>query len=260
MRIKSSFKDYYDKAMMYGQDSLQYHRRPFFIQYKDVHGYGFKSPNGLFNHTAIQKAKIIEDESNCPFYTNHFNSSNNEFDVQTYVIGFCGKLYQAFHCTLMTTYGRKEEKYTLYNIEDLDKFFETHFPKELNKYYSQETVFYYEQDGLKGLHSRFQKSIKDFERIYRETQWDRTVEILIETYRTPVFIRCPDNTVLINGILNPLEFWRVFDHFTTYQEISMFLSNIAAPEKPIPQPSDIDMRDAKGFDKWSFRKESIKGK
>jgi hypothetical protein len=38
----------------------------------------------------------------------------------------------------------------------------------------------------------------------------------------------------------------------------MFMCNLAVPQKPIPEVSDADMVVAKGFDKWSFRKEPRK--
>lgn len=46
--------------------------------------------------------------------------------------------------------------------------------------------------------------------------------------------------------------------YTAYQELQMWMSNQAIPHKPIPKVSDKDMVTAKGFDKWSFRKEPQK--
>jgi hypothetical protein len=56
--------------------------------------------------------------------------------------------------------------------------------------------------------------------------------------------------------LKDVEFFRVFDPHTTYQEIFMYISGVLGGNmKEIPEMSDDDMRDSKGFDKWSFRKE-----
>jgi hypothetical protein len=65
-------------------------------------------------------------------------------------------------------------------------------------------------------------------------------------------------SITYNDCLEPLKFVRVFDPYTAYQEIYMFVCNTAMPDKPIPKVSDADMVTAKGFDKWSFRKEPRK--
>jgi hypothetical protein len=55
---------------------------------------------------------------------------------------------------------------------------------------------------------------------------------------------------------------KLFEPYQAYQEISMFVNNLAIPEKPIPKMSDEDMASIKGFDKFSFRKDKrlVKGK
>lgn len=63
---------------------------------------------------------------------------------------------------------------------------------------------------------------------------------------------------LLNPCLKNVAFYRVFDSYQTYQEISMFLGNIAQPLKPIPKLDDKTMLEIKGFDKYSFRKEKSK--
>ena len=59
----------------------------------------------------------------------------------------------------------------------------------------------------------------------------------------------------LNPRLSDFGFARVLDPFTAYQELRMWLSNLTNPEKPIPYVSDQDMLLAKGFDKFSFRKD-----
>lgn len=61
-----------------------------------------------------------------------------------------------------------------------------------------------------------------------------------------------------NGRLKDLEFYRLVDPYTAFQEIAMFLGGMASPEKPIPKIDDKTMAQAKGFNKWSFRKEPKK--
>lgn len=72
--------------------------------------------------------------------------------------------------------------------------------------------------------------------------------------KAPVFVYYKDEVVL-NPCLRPLEFFRIFDPYTAYQELFMYLSNLARPLKPIPEIDDKTMAEAKGFNKFSFRKD-----
>lgn len=76
---------------------------------------------------------------------------------------------------------------------------------------------------------------------------------------SPIFVTedkpCTEPKVVYNTQLKPYEFYRVHSPYQAYQELSMWFGNQAAPSKPIPHISDEVMAEAKGFDKWSFRKE-----
>ena len=61
--------------------------------------------------------------------------------------------------------------------------------------------------------------------------------------------------LVVNGILKDFDFVKLFDPYQAFQELQMYLSNIAVPLKPIPEIDDVTMAEAKGFNKWSFRKE-----
>lgn len=64
-----------------------------------------------------------------------------------------------------------------------------------------------------------------------------------------------------NPNLSLLQFQQIKDPYTAFQEIEQWLCNQASPEKPIPQISNNDMIEAKGFDlKYSFRKEKNENK
>lgn len=58
----------------------------------------------------------------------------------------------------------------------------------------------------------------------------------------------------VSPCLAALQFFREFDAWQAFQELSMFLGNVAAPEKataPIAEKYRIAQH---GFDKWSFKK------
>lgn len=70
----------------------------------------------------------------------------------------------------------------------------------------------------------------------------------------PIFVRS-DWCWVANEQLSQYNFQSVIDPYTAFQELYMWHCNKANPEKPIPHISDKIMAEAKGFDKWSFRKE-----
>ena len=61
--------------------------------------------------------------------------------------------------------------------------------------------------------------------------------------------------VLRNPVLKDLEFQKVMDPFTAFQEIAMFLGGVLAVEDqaPLRVGSDEVVARQKGFDEWSFR-------
>jgi len=83
--------------------------------------------------------------------------------------------------------------------------------------------------------------------------------------RSPVFVASfpgkglgGDATMTFNASLKGLGFQKVFPPAQAYQEIRMFLDNMAVPHKPLPKLDDITLAEAKGFDKFSFRKDPIR--
>jgi len=61
-----------------------------------------------------------------------------------------------------------------------------------------------------------------------------------------------------NACLKEYEFYRMVDTYTAFQEVAMFWGGLAQPNRPTPEVTDKDMVTAKGFNKWSFRKEPTK--
>jgi len=68
------------------------------------------------------------------------------------------------------------------------------------------------------------------------------------------------HTICYNSRLKELDFAKIFNPIKAYQEITMFMNNLAVPIKPIPKISDVTMAEAKGFNKYSFRKDPTKKK
>jgi hypothetical protein len=69
-----------------------------------------------------------------------------------------------------------------------------------------------------------------------------------------------EHTALVNPSLKDVEFYKVLDSFTAYQEIDMFISGTLPQSTAMPiEIADKDKIPQHGFDKWSFRK-TPKGK
>lgn len=67
-------------------------------------------------------------------------------------------------------------------------------------------------------------------------------------------------TIEYNPCLRSYDFAKILDPYTAFQNLRMWLSAQAHPEPPIPHIDDKTMAEAKGFNKWSFRKEPTKCK
>lgn len=238
MRIKSPFRDYYDSVQMYGDDEIVYARYP----------------------------KTVTDVPLCANSKYNHGSINGGYRFKEVKIGFCGKLYTGYK---FTKDGQDISKY-LYTVIDLEKFYDKmgwdqqydiidrlcNVWKLSTRYSSNRSILYTAREAES-------KNINESK--------ERTEEIYgwFKKYKTPIFVttndyenvRQPNKSykriydVIVNGNLGNYDFQKVFNPQQTYQEIRMFLSNMGSLEKPIPYIDDVTMAEAKGFDKWSFRKE-----
>lgn len=223
MRIISNFHDYYDTAMGYGMD---------------------------YDIIWLRKEKKVKQPPRIDSYISRSMNSGSVLDisVHTHIIGFCGKIYGCVELWLPDS----NERTICYKIEEIDAFIDTNCKKKQKGYY-------YSKQGDRRYKFGYwwYKSIMGWRRGAFEKYFEKCEkfrddhEQFFLDNNTPVFI---DN--IINAKLKDLEFYRVFDPYTAFQEIQMFYGRLKSPEKPIPKISDADMLEAKGFDpKWSFRKE-----
>jgi len=241
MRIISEFHDYYDVGMSEGQDqSLIYQRRP-----------------------------IVEVSKYYQFDTMHnswYRCSGDYLKVRPLTIGFCGKLYKLLE--LNTPYGdncskkgRSTRKWA-YNLRDVDTYVRNNYPKQYSDYLDSSvqnkswTKFQRQRDFDSYFNGYKSKGQTPIQTLNNSNKW-----ILSWFEKYPIFVAeyRPDNTVesriTYNAQLKSFEFYRIFDPYQAYQEIAMWLSNIAVPIKPMPEIPDKIMLEVKGFDKFSFRKD-----
>ncbi len=221
MRIKSSFKDYYDIAAGYGQ----YGAEPFYLREKET---------------------IQYEQYYYPFPQSNFYLGNNEraINVSMFTIGFCGQIYHVFKVIQLGSIQY------FYSKEKLFDFIET------TKYNEQ---FNTKRHSIARWAKKRGSSPKESLISYlNKIQVEKQQEYLqyFKNRPLPIFVGHPeDRTVVWNDWLGPYEFAKVMNPPQAYQTIEAFLSNIATPLKPIPSIDDKTMVEVKGFNKYSFMKD-----
>jgi hypothetical protein len=231
MRIISDFHDYYDAVQATGQDqSLIYLRKP---EEVEVSEYPFPI---LSYYTAGREPRGPS--------------------IRQRIVGFCGKIYPVLELTHVATSAVA----ICYNLNEVDCFVEHNFRKDAIEEYRTKAKSNRRYWGRHWpTHLRRDAFEKHFAACAEKR--DSFAKMFLET-RCPVFIGTADQhawkkwsrKIVYHGCLKDLEFFRLFDSYTAFQEIAMFLGGLAVPLKPIPQVPDKIMVGAKGFDKWSFRK------
>lgn len=226
MKIISDYRDYYDSTHIYGVSGDE----PLFIRKKQVIEYkGWSAPYSTYNFGLGSHNSVYGDRHQV---------------FRCITIGFCGKLYFA----LEVDAGLSVPKVYLYTKEAVIKYINGLDKKLIDEFHRKPGR---KRDGQ----SKFQ-SLNAWYKVLEEKrhEWtkrlDPNVAIFVGESTYDYY------TVTVNQWLKPYEFMKVMPHQQAYQELSMFLSNIAVPLKPIPAISNADMIEAKGFNKrFSFRKD-----
>jgi hypothetical protein len=227
MRIISEFKDYYDVVQSTGQDQgLIYLRKPDKYPKKESEPYRWPFP------------ALCEANRNL----------NYGLYIIEFIVGFCGKIYPALKFCRSTDRGSVEA--CCHNINDVYDFMNNNFRKKelINIWDGNYYKFY--STGKKSCEKFFEECEKK-QNSYKELFMEHHCPIFVAKYHG----RYGNKSITYNGSLRETEFFKVFDPYTAFQEISMYVSNMAVPLKEIPKIPDKTLAEAKGFDKYSFRKE-----
>jgi len=236
MLIISKKKDYYDGVVgTTGIDkTIVYDRKMSDIESKDV-----TFPK------VFKQAKDYWKNTNS--YRNLNNYSFNEkykkkYDYYNYfIVFFCDKIYIGWEFVKENIgYEITNTKYITYDIIEVKKRLKT----EASKFYNENF-----DDSVNSI---LNKSMMELHREYNSPTLVFDMNATSERYRMsrdrPIF--------RINPVLKSYEFYKVFDTFSAFQEIQMFIGGVLTnPEENMIELSN-DVRIKKhGFDKFSFRKE-----
>lgn len=235
MRIISKERDYYDTVQAHGQDQSLVWVRKEKTEY-------FKNQYYTNNGEEYPFPLLCR-----PGYYTHWEHKG--LDAEQYMVGFCGKIYPVVNISSLGRGGSR-----CYCIEDIDAFVDEKMDdKHKKKYYKPEKSKFctYECNNL--------ANRVTYKRYFDECEQKKSQysQMFID-HKSPIFLAEESDgfmRITYDAILKEVCFYQKFDAYQAFQEISMYyggvLSNV---NEVIPEVSDKDMIEAKGFDKFSFRK------
>jgi hypothetical protein len=240
MYIIAKKKDYYDgvagttgidKTIVYDRETLEFEKDDIPTMFERKRGYW-----------STRKADT-------PFHKIGYHSIRKEFrgvfcdEYAYFIIGFCGKLYVGwklyranneypYEVTTEITYDFDfmktflEQKTWQGNLEDSVNYVKTYDALQMFRDLKS-PIFVYDSD---------------FGRLYFDKK-----RSIYNSHKSKFFI---------NSLLKDYEFYKIFDSFQAFQEVSMFMGGVLGRgEKEIVEVADKYKIAQHGFDKWSFRKE-----
>ena len=220
MRIIADKKDYYDCIQAHGQDqSLVYLRKP---------------------------EEVILERGEWPFPSLWNSWWYTNYNIAQHIIGFCGKIYPMLE---LSTHSESDNTRKCFNIDEVDAFVTKCLTSAQKKSYNKSDRWMY--GG---------KRRKEFVQFFGQCQEKQNAftEYFSEK-RCPVFVATSVRggssvgQITYNALLRPYDFVRIFDPYTAFQEISMFMGGMAMPEKDMPVISDELKVHSRGFTDQSFR-------
>jgi len=258
MRIISKFRDYYDTVQGYGIDkSIVFLRKHYNepLKYKE------------FNSELNRGREIWQDDRDNLLVLNH-SSWNREYEInfESGLIGFCGKVYpvgiiQYFEKPFDSLTESKHQ--AVYSSDEIISFLKKiKAKKALNKFLKKLENKKYNWFNKK----TFSKEIAD---VFFSKMGNSDYIKIFLNHKTPIFyvriigdanikyhtdVQLKEDEILINPVLQEFNFYKIFDPYTAFQEISMFISGVLGVGTPETTTiSDEDMKYKKGFDDWSFK-------
>lgn len=221
MRIISKFKDYYDGAQSLGQDrNLVYLRATSsFDLSRDK-----LSPD-------LQKLVAAFRALPMPMAGRLLKSYSDWAELYPRYILLAGKLYPLVVVAKPMEWGKPSRSSVVTSMEEVVEYFEE-YERDMDMFKRKQAPKWEAFFGLKG---------------------DSRLAAQAVALATPV-IHFGSGTLELNPELASSEFYKVLDAWTTFQEISMFMGNLANPDNTPVTISDKDRIVQHGFDEYSFRK------
>ena len=182
----------------------------------------------------IRKETVVEEYS---MMGGRYYFSQHGYRTRSYGIGFCGKYYLCFEINIYNKKTMKDNFYYAYDLESFDKICKSHLSEKDYKHFrsaSRPLGFGYNGSG----YNKVKKCFNHFQEYCKNNQ--SKISAMFEKH--PICLIYEEggtNKIIWNySDLKSLEFFRIFDPYSAYQEIQMFLGSLASPEKEIPEMSN----------------------
>ena len=253
MRIISKFHDYYDIGMSEGQDQTLVYNR---LSEEDT------QPLNHYSSLSGEQQKDFQRETS-------WVDKSMGMGYQWLVIGFCGKVFQCLMLEVdvetpcpnskahkMNITKRKLYCYTAGAVRQA--FFKHASKDNLLEFQSRVATSKY---SMEFEHHRNSIKFLNVQKRFYEWNNDRYEDEFVKL-NTPIFVVdrvVPENhrgciRMRTNVELRQYHFFKVFDPYTAFQEISMFISGVLGVGEPhMIEISDECKRDGKGFNEQSFK-------
>lgn len=240
MKIISNFHDYYDSAQAFGQDqSVVYMRKTEVIKEADEKNDQVAAIFREFEKhidTIERMRKSVRTKKGILFM------------LWPKVFLFCGKTYPCVMIEKSVPNSIKTEKTFMYDEESIKSYFENYDIDLADpiKWFGY-NIFKY-----RGSHT-MKKIVRDF-----FTKVKVNEDVLIQSKASCLMMRIDGHRrpeITVNPLLADYEFYKVFDAWSAYQELDMFIGGVLSwPHNLMIEISDADRVKQHGFDeKYGFR-------
>lgn len=235
MYIISKQKDYYDGvAGTMGVDKMiVYNRQLIDVEECDI-------PKEF---KRMQNSQTWRLEN--PFLLHYNTKKESKYDhVYPFVIGFCGKLYVGWRFNY-----KVKNPNSFYEETKTDIVYDHKIAEELiHPYFREKTIM-----------NRV-SYIENFDAMNVFSQFNTPVFVLDEHYGFGTYYKS-ESYFVVNPILDVYQFYKKFNSFDAFQEVSMFIGGVlGSNENKTVEIEDKYKISQYGYDKWSFRKEPSKKK
>lgn len=254
MKIISKFKDYYDGGQALGIDKTLVFNR--FVEV-----FGIETLTG-FEKLDRSAWEVLPEAMHIVLDDRSVYDSRYRITLEYSAIGFCGRLYP-FVSFVTQQEGQDRQRNTFYQSKSFTKHLEkllVKFPKSrfVNEFYQCEPPTSREISNYLS-HPVFQQ---DYVSWFQQLK----APIFLFTDDLSDYTEAKEDKVVINKsnlvyvvtnpVLKALEFYKVLDTYSCFQELSQFLSGVLTFREDIKDNlSDKDKIRQHGFDlKYGFRK------
>jgi hypothetical protein len=239
MYLISKHKDYYDTALGFGIDASIVYKRDEVVMELPIAETILKGlpSRGEYEYTSYRR-------------------SDASYNAIPFVIGFCGKMYLGYTVSVSVWERSGSKIYTriCWSVDDIEQF--------LIDYKLEESLIKFNEPAKKSKsfwYTPFRKFlVLDAQ---AELNKNQTLLDIFVNYKTPIFklgsagelISFIKYALIVNPVLRKVEFYRVVDAYTAFQEISHYISGVLTVPPDNHHVSDKTMLIKRGFDDMSFK-------